>query len=98
MDGDKWGGNGAQLAAANNRRRLLAARSMCARVEQALADLGDDAPEHLAAAGHLRLAHPRVSLERLGQLADPPLSKDAVAGSLRRLFRLADRHAATPPR
>jgi len=30
-------------------------------------------------------------MEELGQLADPPLSKDAVAGRLRRLLVLADR-------
>jgi len=36
-------------------------------------------------AGRLRLEHPQASLEQLGALADPPMTKDAVAGRLRRL-------------
>jgi len=32
----------------------------------------------------------RYRLEELGRLAEPPLSKDAVAGRLRRLLALAD--------
>ena len=30
----------------------------------------------------------------LGQLADPPLTKDAIAGRIRRLLAMADRRAA----
>ncbi|MBB1020445.1 DNA-binding protein WhiA, partial [Dietzia sp. E1] len=30
----------------------------------------------------------------LGQLADPPMTKDAVAGRIRRLLSMADRKAA----
>ena len=51
------------------------------------------APEHLLAAGRLRLEHPQASLEELGAFADPPMTKDAVAGRLRRLLAVADRHA-----
>jgi len=57
--------------------------------------LAGEAPEHLLAAGRLRLAHPHVSLEQLGALADPPMTKDAVAGMLRRLLAVADRHATS---
>jgi cell division protein WhiA len=32
-----------------------------------------------------------VPLEELGRLGDPPLSKDAVAGRLRRLIATAER-------
>lgn len=53
--------------------------------------LGDRAPVDLTAAGRLRLAHPGVSLAVLGGLADPPMSKDTVAGRLRR----AHRHGGT---
>ncbi len=35
-----------------------------------------------------------VSLEQLATLADPPMTKDVVAGKLRRLLALADRCAA----
>jgi hypothetical protein len=45
-------------------------------------------------AGRLRLEHRQASLEELGALADPPLTKDAVAGRIRRLLALADRRAA----
>jgi DNA-binding transcriptional regulator WhiA len=42
----------------------------------------------------LRLEHKQASLEELGQLADPPLTKDAVAGRIRRLLATADKRAA----
>ena len=44
--------------------------------------------------GKLRLEHSQASLEELGQLADPPLTKDAVAGRIRRLLAMADKRAA----
>ena len=43
--------------------------------------------------GTLRLAHKQASLEELGQLADPPMTKDAVAGRIRRLLAMADKRA-----
>jgi DNA-binding protein WhiA len=79
---------------ANLRRSARAAVASGARVERALELLGDDVPEHLAEAGRLRLAHKQASLEELGQLADPPMTKDAVAGRIRRLLAMADRRAA----
>jgi cell division protein WhiA len=63
-------------------------------VARALEILGDDLPDHLAQAGRLRLDHKQASLEELGQLADPPMTKDAVAGRIRRLLALADKRAA----
>jgi DNA-binding protein WhiA len=62
-------------------------------VKAALDILGDEAPEHLLSAGRLRLDHPQASLEELGALADPPMTKDAVAGRVRRLLALADKVA-----
>ena len=56
--------------------------------------LGDDIPEHLKAAGSLRLEHKQASLEELGQLADPQMTKDAVAGRIRRLLAMADKRAS----
>jgi DNA-binding transcriptional regulator WhiA len=52
----------------------------------------DNAPTtHLR--GRLRLEHRQASLEELGALADPPLTKDAIAGRIRRLLALADKLA-----
>ncbi|PTR45537.1 hypothetical protein C8K38_101265 [Rhodococcus sp. OK611] len=78
---------------ANLRRSARAAVAAAARVERALEILGDDVPDHLAAAGSLRVQHRQASLEELGQLADPPMTKDAVAGRIRRLLSMADRKA-----
>ena len=79
---------------ANLRRSARAAVAAGARVQRALEILGDDLPEHLAEAGRLRLEHKQASLEELGQLAVPPMTKDAVAGRIRRLLALADKRAA----
>ena len=78
---------------ANLRRSARAAVAAAARVERALEILGDEVPDHLAAAGHLRITHRQASLEELGQLADPPMTKDAVAGRIRRLLSTADKKA-----
>src|ERR671910_894362 len=78
---------------ANLRRSARAAVAAGARVERALEILGDDVPDHLAAAGRLRMDHKQASLEELGALADPPLTKDAVAGRIRRLLAMADKRA-----
>ena len=79
---------------ANLRRSARAAVAAGARVERALDILGDEVPEHLAVAGRLRLEHKQASLEELGALADPPLTKDAIAGRIRRLLAMADKRAA----
>lgn len=82
------------LAQANVYRTATAAAQTCARVERALAVLGDAAPEHLADTGALRVLHSESSLEELGRLSTPPLTKDTVAGRLRRLLTMADKYAA----
>jgi len=78
---------------ANLRRSARAAVAAAARVERALEILADTVPDHLAAAGQLRVEHRQASLEELGRLADPPMTKDAVAGRIRRLLSMADRKA-----
>jgi len=78
---------------ANMRRSARAAVAAGSRVQRAMEILGDDIPEHLRTAGELRLAHKQASLEELGTLADPPMTKDAVAGRIRRLLALADKRA-----
>ena len=79
---------------ANLRRSARAAVAAGARVERALVILGDEVPDHLRLAGLLRLEHKQSSLEELGQLHTPPLTKDAVAGRIRRLLATADKKAA----
>jgi len=78
---------------ANLRRSAQAAVAACARVERALELLGDEVPDHLLYAGQLRLEHRDASLDELGHHADPPLTKDAVAGRIRRLLAMADKKA-----
>ena len=79
---------------ANLRRSARAAVAASARVGRALEILADDVPDHLVVAGRLRIDHQQASLEELGALADPPMTKDAIAGRIRRLLALADKRAA----
>jgi DNA-binding protein WhiA len=79
---------------ANLRRSARAAVAAGARVGRALEILGDDAPEHLVVAGRLRMDNRQASLEELGALADPPMTKDAIAGRIRRLLARADKRAS----
>jgi len=79
---------------ANLRRSARAAVAAGARVERALEILGDQVPEHLRVAGELRVENKQSSLEELGQLHNPQLTKDAVAGRIRRLLATADKRAA----
>src|SRR6187455_3702118 len=78
---------------ANLRRSARAAVAAGARVERAMEILGDEIPDHLKMAGRLRLEHKQASLEELGQLHDPVLTKDAIAGRIRRLLAMADKRA-----
>ena len=78
---------------ANLRRSARAAVAAGARVERALQILADEVPDHLKMAGDLRLEHKQASLEELGQLHVPPLTKDAIAGRIRRLLAMADKRA-----
>lgn len=79
---------------ANLRRSAQAAAAAAARAQRAMEILGDEVPEHLAEAGNLRVAHQQASLEELGRLAEPVLTKDAIAGRIRRLLSMADKRAA----
>jgi DNA-binding protein WhiA len=83
----------ANYADANLRRTARAAVAAGARVGRAMEILGSEIPDHLRQAGQLRLEHKQASLEELGQLAEPPMTKDAVAGRIRRLLAMADRRA-----
>ena len=78
---------------ANLRRSAQAAVAAGARVARAMEILGHEIPDHLKAAGDLRITHKQASLEELGALSDPPLTKDAIAGRIRRLLAMADKRA-----
>jgi len=78
---------------ANLRRSAQAAVAACSRVERALEILGPDVPPHLKYAGDLRLNFRDSSLDELGHHADPPMTKDAIAGRIRRLLAMADKQA-----
>lgn len=79
---------------ANLRRSAQAAVAACARVERALEILDGNVPEHLRYAGDLRLRFRDSSLDELGHHAEPPMTKDAVAGRIRRLLAMADKRAS----
>ncbi|WP_284535281.1 helix-turn-helix domain-containing protein [Nocardioides sp. T2.26MG-1] len=65
------------------------------RTRRALILVGDTCPPALRQAGELRLLHPELSLEALGELMDPPATRHAVCGQLRRLHQMASRHQAS---
>jgi hypothetical protein len=88
------GHHGAGLDDAGPRRRPRTATATAARVERALDILGARPARYLIATGQLRVAHPEASLRELGQLSDPPLTKDTVAHRLRRLLAMADERAS----
>ncbi len=73
---------------ANRARTAQAARHAVGEVVEALRRSGGLRPG-VAAVARLRLDHPQASLAELGALADPPLTKDTVAGRLRRLRQAA---------
>jgi len=78
---------------ANLRRSARAAVAASARVARALEILGEEIPDHLKEAGDLRIKFGQASLEELGSLATPPMTKDAIAGRIRRLLAMADKRA-----
>jgi hypothetical protein len=92
-DVEATGNRAANLDEANRRRSASAAAASTARLQRALDIVGDDAPDHLLAVARLRLEHGLASLEELGQRAHPPITKDAVAGRIRRLLAIADKFA-----
>src|SRR5699024_3777789 len=78
---------------ANLLRSAQTAVAAGARVERAFELLGDDVPEHLRQDGSLRMEHKQASLEELGRLSEPALTKDAGAGRSRRLMAMTDDRA-----
>ncbi|MGH2785820.1 MAG: DNA-binding protein WhiA [Actinomycetota bacterium] len=76
---------------ANARRTARAAIEQRVWAENALARFGEEGlPPAIREVAHLRLAHPGATLEELGRLCRPPITKPAVAGRIRRLGALAE--------
>ena len=82
------------FAEANVTKVVTAAEAMVARIRD-LMPLPDDVDSVLAEAVRLRLEHPAASFSELAALADPPVTRDLIAGRLRRLLHQAER-AANP--
>ncbi len=80
--------NTLHLSPANEARRARAARRNVAAARRILDARGNALPQKLALIGRLRVEHPDASLAELGQMVDPPLSKDTVASRLRRFIAL----------
>lgn len=83
----------AALVDSNQRRAQRSAMTTAIRAQYALDILGDKAPDRFVEVARLRIQHPDLSLDELGRLAEPPLTKNAIAGRLRRLLGMADRLA-----
>ena len=81
------------LTSSNTNRAAIAAQLSAKKAELSLQILGDAVPSHLESTALLRMQHPTLTLTDLAAKSSPPTSKDAVAGKLRRLFAMADRHA-----
>src|SRR3978361_145492 len=78
---------------ANLRRSARAAVAAAARVARALGVLGGNGPGRLAGGGQGAGDSRGGVGEGWGGLAAPPMTKDAVAGRIRRLLSMADRKA-----
>ena len=78
---------------ANLRRSAQAAVAASARVTRALEFLGDEVPDHLEYAGSCVLNTSMLHWTNSERMAEPPMTKDAIAGRIRRLLAMADKRA-----
>ena len=79
---------------ANLSRSVAASERQTAAIRAVLEKRGRGGiPESLAEIAELRLANPDLSLEELGQLCDPPISKSGANHRLQRLLAMADEAA-----
>ena len=54
----------------------------------------EEMPDLLAESGRLRITHGQACHGELGSLSTPPMTKDAIAGRIRHLLAMADKHAS----
>ncbi len=73
----------------NAERTKLAGLNAVELLPLALSVVGDRVPEETRLVAEARLKHPDYSLKQIGELFTPPISKDVVAGRLRRLLAVA---------
>lgn len=78
---------------ANLRRSARAAVAAAARVERALRSSATPSPTIWPRPASCASSIVRRRWRSFGRLADPPMTKDAVAGRIRRLLSMADRKA-----
>ncbi|WP_163910792.1 DNA-binding protein WhiA [Mycolicibacterium aubagnense] len=83
--------NRGDLVTANRNRAATAGTSTAERVAAALNTMGGAIADEVVVVAKLRMAHPAESMAELGGRCVPPLSKNTVAGRLRRLLEAADR-------
>ena len=75
---------------ANVQRSVTAAARQAEAIEKVLTLRGESSlPPQLLEVAKLRLAHPEVSLDELGQMCDPPVGKSGVNHRMRRLEAMA---------
>ena len=81
-----------------NIAKQLAAAEKIARAAEALRTSGryDSLPPDVRAAAELREANPQLTLEDLGRLADPPVSKSGMRHRLEKLLEAAEDGDADP--
>lgn len=76
---------------ANINKSVAAAMKQAEEIQFILEQIGmDKLGETLAAVAKARLAHPDVTLEELGRLMVPPLSKSAVNHRMRKISQIAE--------
>lgn len=75
---------------ANQKKTTAASVDQVMKIHKVVEHYGaENVPPALQAFIRLRLAHPDASLKELGEKADPPLSKSAIAHRVRRLDEMA---------
>jgi hypothetical protein len=73
----------------NKERQKQASNQALALLPKALEIAGDRVNDVTRAVVEARIANPSLSLKQIGDLFDPPVPKDAVAGRIRRLLAVA---------
>ena len=76
---------------ANQQKTAHASMQQIAKIRQVVEKRGiESIPQSLREVALLRLKYPDASIKELGELADPPLSKNAVYHRLRRINAMLD--------
>jgi hypothetical protein len=79
------------LKSANEKRAAMAGLEAQGRLKLALEILGNSADPLGVEIALIRISNPEIRLGEIGQMLDKPVSKDVVAGRIRRLLDNAER-------